>query len=85
MIEILLTSFMYSARPRNVYFIENQLLCFLSYLLVGIDKFLEPNFVLKMDIYNRDCSFSPNNCQCPDSPSTVFKPTDMQLLRFLVF
>jgi hypothetical protein len=76
---------MYSARPRNVYFIENKLPCFLSYLLVGINKFLEPNIAFKTDIDNRDCSIGPNNCQFPDSPSTVFKPTDMHLLRCLVF
>jgi hypothetical protein len=76
---------MYSARPRKVFFIKNKLPCFLSYLLVGINKFLKPNIEFKMDIDNRDCSIGPNNRQCPDPPSTVFKPTDVQLLMFLVF
>jgi len=61
---------MYSACPTSAYFIKNKIPCFLSYLLVGISKLLEPNTAFKKDIDNCDCSISPKQLSCPDSPST---------------
>lgn len=76
---------MYSARPRSAYFIKNKIPCFLSYLLVVINKFLEPNIAFKKDIDNRDCSIGTNNCYVQILLPQVFKPTDIHLLRCLVF
>jgi hypothetical protein len=78
---------MYSARPGSVYRITNKLPCFVSYLLAGINKFLETKKRLAFKIYidKRACCNGPNNCEYPYCPATVFKYTDLHFLRCLVF